>query len=92
LLLASPLRLAELTRNDAQAMSQMRPGNRYDWGKTLGDLIRAKLVLLQASELDLSAVSLIERFGQDCPAIATSALTCAAPPAATAMPTCTRRD
>jgi hypothetical protein len=52
----------------------MRPDNRYNRGKTLGDLIRAKLVLLAVCrrckhERLLWPASLIDRFGEDCPAI-----------------------
>lgn len=52
----------------------MRPGNRYDRGKTLGDLIRAKLVLLAVCrrckhQRILWPASLTERFGENCPAI-----------------------
>jgi hypothetical protein len=52
----------------------MRPGNRYDRGKTLGDLVRAKLVLLAVCrrckhERVLYPITLIERFGEHAPAI-----------------------
>jgi hypothetical protein len=52
----------------------MRPGNRYDRGNTLGEIIRAKLVLLavcrrcQHQRL-IYPLSLIERFGENTPAI-----------------------
>lgn len=52
----------------------MRPGNRYDRGNTLGDLIRAKLVLMAVCRRCkhgrvLCPMSLIDRFGEDCLAI-----------------------
>ena len=52
----------------------MRPGNRYNKGKTLGDLVRARLVLLAICrrckhERIPYPHSLIERFGEDTPAI-----------------------
>jgi hypothetical protein len=50
----------------------MRPGNRYDRRKTLGDLIQAKLVLLAACrrcnhQSLIYPHSLIDRFGEDTP-------------------------
>jgi hypothetical protein len=52
----------------------MRPGNRYDRGKTLGELIAAKLVLLAACrrckhQSLICPPALIERFGENTPAI-----------------------
>ena len=46
----------------------MRPGNRYDRGNTLGDLIRAKLVLLAVCRR-CKHQRLIERSGENTPAI-----------------------
>ena len=52
----------------------MRPVNRHDRGRTLGELVRAKLVLLAVRrrckhQSLLYALSLIERFGENTPAI-----------------------
>ena len=52
----------------------MRPGNRHDRGNTLGDLIRAKLVLHAVCrrckhQSLIYPLSLIERFGENTPAI-----------------------
>ncbi len=52
----------------------MRPGNRYDRGNPLGDLIRAKLVLMAVCrrckhQRPIYPLSLIDRFGEHCPAI-----------------------
>ena len=52
----------------------MRPDNRYNRGKTLGELMRAKLVLVAVCrrckhEHVLYPALLIERFGESTPAI-----------------------
>jgi hypothetical protein len=60
----------------------MRPCcNRYNRGKTLGDLLRAKLVLLAACrrckhQSLIYPHSLIDRFGEDTPAIDIPLLRC----------------
>jgi len=58
---------------------QMRPGNRYaretGSGRTLGDMLRAKMALVAVCRRCkhrrvLYPANLIARFGEDCPAIA----------------------